>query len=95
MRKTNIIGVYDDPDVLVSAIKKVKESGIKIKNVFSPFPIHEVFEILGLKTRIPYLTFLYGVFGVLITYAFLYWTSFSPVDCLFLKMKGCKCHVVQ
>jgi len=75
MSKTNIIGVYDDPDVLVDAIKKVKESGIKIKNVFSPFPIHEVFEVLGLKTRIPYLTFLYGVFGVLITYAFLYWTS--------------------
>ncbi len=75
MSKTNIIGVYDDPDVLVSAIKKVKESGIKIKNVFSPFPIHEVFEVLGLKTRIPYMTFMYGVFGVLITYAFLYWTS--------------------
>ena len=75
MSKTNIIGVYDDPDVLVSAIKKVKGEGIKIKNVFSPFPIHEVFEVLGLKTRIPYMTFLYGVLGVAVTYAFLYWTS--------------------
>ena len=75
MSKTNIIGVYDDPDVLVDAIKKVKEAGIKIKNVFSPFPIHEVFELLGLKTRIPYMTFLYGFFGVIVTYAFLYWTS--------------------
>ena len=71
MSKTNIIGVYDDPDVLVSAIKKVKGEGIKIKNVFSPFPIHEVFEVLGLKTRIPYMTFLYGVLGVAVTYAFL------------------------
>ncbi len=75
MSKTNIIGVYDDPDVMVNALRKVKGSGIRIKNVFSPFPIHETFEILGLKTRIPYLTFLYGVVGVLITYAFLYWTS--------------------
>jgi hypothetical protein len=75
MNKTNIIGVYDDPDVLVGAVKKVKESGIKIKNVFSPFPIHEVFDALGLKTRLPYLTFLYGVLGALVTYAFLYWTS--------------------
>jgi hypothetical protein len=75
MSKTNIIGVYDDPDVLVDAIKKVKGEGIKIKNVFSPFPIHEVFEVLGLKTRIPYLTFLYGVLGASVTYAFLYWTS--------------------
>jgi len=75
MSKTNIIGVYDDPDVLVDAIKKVKGEGIKIKNVFSPFPIHDVFDLLGLKTRIPYLTFLYAVFGVLVTYGFLYWTS--------------------
>jgi len=75
MSKTNIIGVYDDPDVLVGAIKKVKGEGIKIKNVFSPFPIHEVFDVLGLKTRLPYLTFLYGVLGALVTYAFLYWTS--------------------
>lgn len=75
MSKTNIIGVYDDPDVLVDAIKKAQEDGVKIKNVFSPFPIHEVFEALGLKTRIPYMTFIYGVFGALVTYAFLYWTS--------------------
>jgi hypothetical protein len=75
MSKTNIIGVYDDPDVLVDAIKKAKGNGITIKNVFSPFPIHEVFELLGLKTRLPYLTFIYGVIGVLVTYAFLYWTS--------------------
>jgi hypothetical protein len=75
MSKTNIIGIYDDPDVLVDAIKKVKEEGIKIKNVFSPFPIHEVFDALGLKTRIPYMTFLYGFFGVVVTYSFLYWTS--------------------
>ena len=31
--------------------------------------------MLGLKTRLPYLTFMYGVLGALVTYAFLYWTS--------------------
>ena len=75
MSKINIIGVYDDADVLVDAIKQAQGNGIKIKNVFSPFPIHEVFELLGLKTRLPYMTFLYGVLGAAVTYAFLYWTS--------------------
>lgn len=75
MKRINIIGVYNDPDILVSAIRRIREDGIKIKNVFSPFPIHEVFEALGLKTRLPYLTFLYGVIGVGLTFAFLYWTS--------------------
>lgn len=75
MSRINIIGVYNDPDVLVDAIYKVKEKGIKIRNVFSPFPIHEVFDALGLKTRLPYLTFIYGVIGALMTFAFLYWAS--------------------
>ena len=70
-----IIGVYEDPDVLVNAVRKVKEEGIKIKNVFSPFPIHDLFEALGLKTRLPVLTFIYGVIGTTATFAFLYWTS--------------------
>jgi hypothetical protein len=74
-RNNVIIGVYEDPDVLVNAVRKVKEKGIKIKNVFSPFPIHELFEALDLKTRLPLLTFIYGVIGTVATFAFLYWTS--------------------
>jgi hypothetical protein len=75
MESINIIGIYDDPDVLVAAAKKLKEKEVRIKNVFSPFPIHELWEILGLKTRLPLLTFLYGTTGLIIIYAFLYWTS--------------------
>jgi len=73
--KINIIGVYDDEDVLIDAIYKVQENDIKIKNVMTPFPIHKVFEALKLKTRLPYTTFIYGIIGVTLTFAFLYWTS--------------------
>lgn len=73
--KINIIGVYEDEDVLVDAIHKVQENDIKIKNVMTPFPIHRVFEALKLKTRLPYATFIYGVIGVTLTFSFLYWTS--------------------
>jgi hypothetical protein len=75
MEKTNIIGIYDDPDVLVAAAKKLKEKDVRIKNIFSPFPIHELWEVLGLKTRLPLLTFIYGTTGLIAIYAFLYWTS--------------------
>jgi hypothetical protein len=75
MEKINIIGIYDDPDVLVAAAKKLKEEEIRIKNIFSPFPIHELWEIQGLKTRLPLLTFIYGTIGLVTIYAFLYWTS--------------------
>jgi hypothetical protein len=75
MERTNIIGIYDDPDVTVAAARKIKEKGIKIKNVFSPFPLHEIWEVLGEKTRLPILTFIYGTVGLISIYAFLYWTS--------------------
>ncbi len=75
MEKINIIGIYNDPDELVTGVKKIKEEGFRIKNVFSPFPIHELWEILGLRTRLPVATFIYGVIGTAVTFAFLYWTS--------------------
>jgi hypothetical protein len=75
MENNNIIGIYDDPDVLVAAAKKLKEKDVRIKNVFSPFPIHELWEALGLKTRLPIMTFIYGTAGLISIYAFLYWTS--------------------
>lgn len=75
MEQNNIIGIYDDPDVLVAAARKLKENDVSIKNVFSPFPIHELWEILGMKTRLPLLTFIYGTTGFIAIYAFLYWTS--------------------
>jgi hypothetical protein len=75
MEKNNIIGIYDDPDVVVAAAKKLKENDVRIKNVYTPFPIHELWEVLGLKTRLPLLTFIYGAAGLISIYAFLYWTS--------------------
>jgi len=75
MIETNIIGVYEDEDVLLNAIHHIQNKGIKIKDVYSPFPIHGVFEALKLKTRLPLATFIYGVFGTIIIFSFLYWTS--------------------
>jgi hypothetical protein len=75
MEKINIIGIYDDPDVLVSAARTIKSEGIRIKNVYTPFPIHELWEVLGQRTRLPLLTFLYGTAGLIAIYAFMYWTS--------------------
>ncbi len=75
MTRTNIIGVYDDEDVLVDAIHHIQSKNIQIRDVFTPIPIHGVFEALKLKTRMPLATFIYGAIGVCLTFAFLYWTS--------------------
>ena len=74
-KNENIIGVFDKEDVLLSAIKSIKKTKFRIKNVFTPYPIDEVFHELGLKTRFPYIAFLYAAGVTLTVFAFLYWTS--------------------
>ncbi len=59
-----IVGVYSDPDQIHDAAKKIKESGVKIHEVYSPFPIHGIDEIIGHKrTRLPIIAFLFGMTG--------------------------------
>jgi hypothetical protein len=75
MNRTKIVGIYDDHEVLLEALDKVQDKGFRVKDVFSPFPIHEVWEKLDLHTIIPYATFIYGASGTAMTFAFLYWSS--------------------
>jgi hypothetical protein len=75
MNRTKIVGIYDDHEVLLEALDKVQDKGFRVKDVFSPFPIHEVWEKLDLHTMIPYATFIYGASGTAMTFAFLYWSS--------------------
>ncbi len=59
-----VLGVYEDEDVLLAAIRKVRDSGIKIMEVYSPFPVHGIDEALGYKrTRLPIAAFLFGLLG--------------------------------
>jgi len=69
-----ILGVFDDPDVVTDAVGELLSHNVAVKDVYSPFPLEEVWEKLRMKTRIPYATFLYGAFGTASVFAFLYWT---------------------
>jgi hypothetical protein len=73
--QTQILGVFDDPDVVTDAVKKLLDNGVKVKDVYSPFPLEHVWDLLKLKTRIPYATFIYGALGTASVFAFLYWSS--------------------
>ncbi|WP_425391733.1 DUF3341 domain-containing protein [Ekhidna sp.] len=59
-----VLGVYDDEDVLMDAIKNVRESGVKIEEVYSPFPVHGIEEVLGYKRSwLSVAAFLFGITG--------------------------------
>jgi len=73
--QSQILGVFDDPDVVAAALDDLLRNNVRVKEVFSPFPLEHVWEKLNMKTRIPFATFIYGTLGTASVFAFLYWTS--------------------
>ncbi|PGH38700.1 MAG: quinol:cytochrome C oxidoreductase, partial [Candidatus Nephrothrix sp. EaCA] len=59
-----VVGIFDDEDVLVRAVEKSREKGLKIHEVFSPFPVHGLEDALGYKrSRLPKVAFACGITG--------------------------------
>jgi hypothetical protein len=62
--KNFVVGIYNDEDVLLDGIRKVRASGVKIQEVYSPFPVHGIDDALGYKrTRLPIAAFMFGMTG--------------------------------
>ena len=67
MAEQIIYAMYDDDDVLKDGAKKLVAKGIKVSEVFSPFPIHGIDPIIGIKnTRLGIMAFLYGITGTML-----------------------------
>jgi hypothetical protein len=60
-----LYGLYDDDHVILEAAKKLVAQGVRIKDVYSPFPIHGIDPVIGLKrTRMAIVSFLFGITGL-------------------------------
>lgn len=63
-KKEFVLGIFDDEDILLSAVKTVRESGVKIDEVYSPFPVHGLDDALGYRrSRLTIVSFLFGLLG--------------------------------
>ena len=72
--KNFVLGVYDDEDVLLHAVEKVRGKGIKIHEVFTPYPVHGLDEVLGYKkTRLPIAAFMFGMTGTILALVMQIW----------------------
>lgn len=61
-----IHALYNDDDVLLLAIKEIREKNYTIDEVFTPFPVHGLEKALGVPhTRLAYAAFVYGVIGLI------------------------------
>ena len=76
--KKFVVGCFDDEAVLFPAVKNVRKSGYKIHDVYTPFPIHGLDKVMGLRdTSLHTAGFIYGITGTAtalsgISYALVY-----------------------
>ena len=69
-----LIGIYEDEDVLLHAVEHVRHSGVKIHEVFTPFPIHGMEDAIGYKrSRISKAAFLFGLTGFICAHSMIYY----------------------
>ncbi len=72
--KTVLFGLYSDDDDLKRACKKAVNQHLDMDDVYTPFPVHGLDPILGLKeSRLHYLGFIYGATGCLLAFGLMSW----------------------
>jgi len=60
-----MVGIFDDEDVLVHSVEHIRHEGVKIHEVFTPFPVHGLDRALGYeRSRIDIVAFLFGTLGL-------------------------------
>ena len=75
MEAQYLIGVFDEEEAMLTAFRRMKEEKLEIEDVFTPYPIHEVLDNHGKKSKITIVGWFYGLFAALGVLAFLVYTA--------------------
>jgi hypothetical protein len=71
-----LMAEFEDPTALVAAARLAYEEGFRKMDAYSPFPIEELSDALGLHhTRVPLFVLLGGIVGGVSGYGLQYWVA--------------------
>jgi hypothetical protein len=71
-----LMAEFDNPSALVEAAERARLAGYRNMDAYSPIPIEELSEALGLRrTRLPILVFIGGLLGCIGGFALEAWTQ--------------------
>jgi hypothetical protein len=71
-----LVGIFDDDDVVLKAVRQVRESGVRIHEVYTPFPVHGLDIALGHpRSRLGIAAFIFGLTGLLCAAALMSYTE--------------------
>ena len=80
MKNKIIHAIFDDEQDVLSVVKDLRDNKIQVNEVYSPFPIHGLDPVLGLKeTRMAITAFIYGCIGLTFGALLIYYIMISGV----------------
>ncbi len=76
MTKRLLVGVFENEQDTLDAIRLSRRRGFKIVDVYAPYAVHGVEEAMGLSpSRLPWIVFALGVLGAGLKVWFEFWTT--------------------
>ncbi len=73
--KKYLVGIFEDEDVVMDAVSKIRGSKIKIHEVYCPYPVHGLDSALGYeRPRMGVSAFLFGITGTTLAFLITFWT---------------------
>lgn len=80
MKDKIIHAIFDDENDVLTVVKDLKDNNIVVSEVYSPFPIHGLDPVLGIKeTRLAITAFIYGCIGLCFGALLIYYIMISGV----------------
>jgi len=62
--KNFLLGIYNNENLLLKAVSTIRNKGVKIYEVFTPYPIHGIDDALGYRrSKLPVVAFSFGFLG--------------------------------
>ena len=76
MSKRLVIGTFESERELLRATRHAREAAYRIQDVYTPYPVHELSKIMGLRpSLLTWVCFGCGLVGLALALWFQYWTS--------------------
>ena len=80
MKNKIIHAIFDDEQDVLGVVQVLKDNKVSVNEVYSPFPIHGLDQVLGLKeTRMAITAFIYGCIGLCFGGLLIYYIMISGV----------------
>jgi hypothetical protein len=71
-----VVATYSDPESLLRGVRALRENRFRIYDVYTPYPVHDLEHVMGLRrTRLPLVTLVAGASALLFAICFQFYTS--------------------